>query len=245
MKLFLDAGNTRIKWQLRDGDVTVARGASELEDGALFRGVLPAHWQALTSVSVCTVRSEDARAELQAVIGDHTDRPVQFFWAQERFGELVCAYPEPATMGADRWYAMIAAWQLIKGACVVVDAGSAITVDWIDDQGQHQGGYILPGRNMMLDALSQKTARVLFNISETGIATSPGQTTAECVDHGINWLFRALALQLAREASVPVVFTGGYGSLIKEAFEGAVPDTDDIRLCPDLVIDGLALAESC
>lgn len=244
MKLFLDAGNTRIKWQLRDGGAILASDAATLEDETLFAKMALSHWQALSSVSVCTVRSDQARKELELVIGRYTDSPVRFYWTRKRFEELVCAYREPATMGSDRWHAIIGAWDLVKGAFVVVDAGSAITVDWVDHEGSHQGGYILPGRNMMLRSLSQNTARVLFDADEARVSTAPGRSTGECVLHGVSWLLRALALQLDQEVAVPIVVTGGDGHLIKAALEDAVSGGAGVRFRPGLVLDGLALAEA-
>ncbi|WP_328187345.1 type III pantothenate kinase [Marinobacter sp. OP 3.4] len=245
MKLLIDAGNTRIKWQLRDKGQVLRSGAGLLESEQLFDDISPAHWRKLSSVAVSTVRSEAARHELESTIAIHTRQPVRFFWTREAFGSLTCAYEDASTMGADRWHALVGAWDLIGGACVVVDAGSAITVDWIDDKGRHTGGYILPGRDMMVASLRQSTARVLFDDSQAALDTTPGRSTAECVFHGVSWLIQALASELGRQAAIPVLVTGGDGPLIKKALDNAVPDSVPVsRLCPGLVFDGLALVEA-
>lgn len=242
MKLLLDAGNSRIKWQLRDGPEIVGAGVGEVESADLFSELDEQSWGQIESVAVCTVRSEAAREKLERAIASHARVPVSFFWTEASFGKLVCAYENPSAMGADRWCAMIAAWNAISDACVVIDAGSAITVDWIDAHGAHQGGYILPGRNLMLDALSQKTARVLFQREQGLASVSPGRTTGECVLHGVNWLLRALAQELGRGTTVPVVVTGGDGPYIKKALEEVVAGPGvTVRYCPDLVLDGLSL----
>lgn len=242
MRLLIDAGNTRIKWQLRDaGDVLLA-GAGTLESSEVFQGVSQVHWQALSSVAVCTVRSETARHKLERIIAEYTAADVRFLWTQPSFRQLTCAYDDPSTMGSDRWHALIGAWEEVRGACAVVDAGSAITIDWIDANGQHLGGYILPGRHMMIDSLRQGTARVLFDSGQAeGIG--PGRTTAECVFHGVNWITRALAGQLARDLAVPVLVTGGDGLLIKQALGDANAGIPYVQSRPDLVLDGLALVE--
>ncbi|MFC4260046.1 type III pantothenate kinase [Marinobacter lacisalsi] len=241
MKLLVDAGNTRIKWQLREGSEIRLAGSATLESGDLFEGITRTEWQDIPSISVSTVRSEHARIELERVIKGYTATPVRFFWTRSSFGRLTCAYEDPSAMGADRWHALVGAWHEIQGACAVVDAGSAITIDWIDAGGQHLGGYILPGRTMMTDSLRQGTARVLFDAGQAeGI--SPGQTTAECVFHGVNWLTRALAEQLGRDLAVPVLITGGDGSLIKTALDNYQDSRIPlVALRPDLVLDGLAL----
>lgn len=245
MKLLIDAGNTRIKWQLRDTGQVVCSGAGLLESDQLFEGITPGHWRKLSSVAVSTVRSETARHDLESTIARYTCLPVRFFWTREKFGSLTCAYEDASTMGADRWHALVGAWDMIAGACVVVDAGSAITLDWIDENGGHLGGYILPGRDMMLASLRQSTARVLFDDSQATINTTPGRSTAECVFHGVSWLIQSLASELGRQAEIPVLVTGGDGPLIKKALDNAGPDSVAVfRLCPGLVLDGLALVEA-
>lgn len=244
MKLLIDAGNTRIKWQLRDGKVVRQAGSGRLEAADLFQGMTPDYWKAISSVSVSTVRSEGARQALESVISGHCSAPLRFFWTQATHGQLVCAYSDPSTMGADRWHALVGAWDLVRGGCAVVDAGSAITIDWIDSRGHHLGGYILPGRNMMTGSLRQGTARVLFDSQET-MATTPGLSTAECVFHGVNWMIKALSLQLGRDLDIPVLITGGDGALIQNVLDNAddcrIPE---VQLRPDLVLDGLALVEA-
>lgn len=245
MKLLLDAGNSRIKWQLRDRADIVCSGVDIAETAGLFREMDDRLWTQVDSVAICTVRSESAREALVRAIELHTQVPVRFFWTEPRFGDLVCAYENPSTMGADRWHAMVAAWEVFKGACVVIDAGSAITVDWIAASGRHEGGYILPGKNLMLDALSQKTARVLFQREQTLASVSPGQTTGECVLHGVNWLLRALAIELGRETAVPVMVTGGDGPYLKKALSESADPALPVQLSPDLVLDGLAQVANC
>ena len=244
MKLLIDAGNTRIKWQLREDGQVLRRGGGELEADTLFQAIPPMSWPDVQAVAVSTVRSESARAQLEEAITRFTSVPVRFYWTVKRFRDLTCAYEQPATMGADRWHALVAAWDQVRGACVVVDAGSAITVDWIDDTGRHLGGYILPGRMMMIGSLRQSTARVLFDERPGPGDTAPGTTTAECVFHGINWLLQILASELGRQ-SLPVLLTGGDGPMVKKALdEAGMASTAGVLLCPDLVFDGLALVEA-
>lgn len=241
MRLLLDAGNSLIKWQLRQDGGILKAGVSRAESVELFGELDSTDWARIRAVSVCTVRSEPARKALEQLIAAHTSAGITYYWTESCFGQLVCAYQEPATMGADRWCAMVGAWARIAGACVVIDAGSAITVDWVDATGRHQGGYILPGRNLMLDALSEKTARVFFQKERELHQYSPGRSTSECVLHGVNWLLRTLALELGADARTVMMITGGDGSYIKKALEESVAPGLQVMLCPDLVLDGLAV----
>ena len=241
MRLLLDAGNSLIKWQLRQDGTVMKAGVGRAESAELFQELDSTDWARIGAVFVCTVRSEPARKALEQLIAGHTSADITYFWTEPRFGKLVCAYQEPATMGADRWCAMVGAWDRIAAACVVIDAGSAITVDWIDASGQHEGGYILPGRNLMLDALSEKTARVFFQKEQELHHYSPGRSTSECVLHGVNWLLRTLALELGAGTGAAMMITGGDGTYIKKALEESVGPDRQVMLCPDLVMDGLAV----
>jgi type III pantothenate kinase len=62
-------------------------------------------------------------------------------------------YEQPDQLGTDRWAALIGAWSKIQGPCLVVSAGTAMTIDALDDQGRFIGGHILPGRRLMRESL--------------------------------------------------------------------------------------------
>lgn len=235
MKLFVDAGNTRIKWQLRDGPDVAAGGAGVLSDSALFAGC-GAHADDLTRVCVSTVRSEEDRAALLVALEQLTQVPVQFYWTRPEWRGLRCAYTDYRALGADRWHALVGAWQLTRGACAVVDAGSALTIDFLAPEGRHLGGYILPGRQMMLRSLRQDAARIDFATDPRNRSTSPGQSTAACVHNGLDWLADAVAGRLhsdCRSHGIDHVFiTGGDAPLLSSAGLRA-------ESRPDLVIEGL------
>jgi type III pantothenate kinase len=119
---------------------------------------------------------------------------------------------------------MIAARTLWNTPLCVIDCGSAVTVDSIDANGQHLGGYIVPGLRMQRSLLQEETARV--SIAEQARAPSGwGKETSECVSRGIEEALaglversvRQLALEL--NAEVTTVITGGDGAVIIPLFE--------------------------
>ncbi|PPI83552.1 type III pantothenate kinase [Marinobacter maroccanus] len=234
MKLFIDAGNTRLKWCLDDQGRTLASGTGLLEEenpvssaGELISQV--------RSVAISTVASEERRAHLLDSLAKLCPVPVQFYWSEQTRNGLVNAYQDVARMGADRWHAMYGAWLDHKQGFVVVDAGSAVTVDYVDSRGQHLGGYILPGLQMMLRSLRTDAARIWFD-PEQGLATDPGSSTGECVNHGLAWLSGAMVERViadAREHSLAdVLVTGGDANrLIGLGLSGIHR--------PDLVLSGL------
>lgn len=235
MRLLIDAGNTRVKWQVRKPGQVIAKGQGNIDEPALYQGAVP-YRERIAEVIVCTVRSESDRQTLEGGIKTLVSVPVTYAWTRPRFQDLVCAYQEPDKMGADRWMALVAARRRCKEELVVVDAGSAVTIDWIMADGTHQGGYILPGRRLLLESLRQNTARVLFDPSHPGTGKGPGRSTAECVQQGNHWLFEAVARQVAAEAQARgarIYVTGGDANLLMPYLPVSA------EYAEDLVFEGL------
>lgn len=234
MKLFIDAGNTRLKWSLEDQGQTVASGTGVLDERNPLSGLGESVGQ-VQSVAISTVSSEEKREQLMASLEKLVPAPVRFYWSEQARGGLVNAYQDVSRMGADRWHAMYGAWRDHKQGFVVVDAGSAVTVDYVDRHGQHQGGYILPGLQMMLRSLRTDAARIWFD-PEQVLATEPGKSTGECVNHGLAWLSAAMIERILADAHklglADVLMTGGDANrLIGLGLPGIY--------CPDLVLSGL------
>lgn len=239
MRLLIDAGNTRIKWQLLSGEDVLNEGVSSLDES----DVVP-EWAALADsierIAVSTVMSEDRRRQLQARLESICNAPVVFHWAEARRGRLVNAYSDVHKMGADRWHAMCGGWKTTgAGGFAVVDAGSAITVDYVDSSGAHLGGYILPGKQMMLRSLKHDAARIGFDSLDAEQGT-PGVSTTECVQHGLVWLREAMVARIDRDCSQfglhRVLVTGGDAAGLIGAGLGAVHE-------PYLVLSGLAAVD--
>jgi len=153
---------------------------------------------------------------------------------QEALG-LQNAYAEASTLGVDRWLAMVAARQIHEGALLVIDAGTALTLDLVDENGCHQGGYIIPGVDLMTASLRRDTARVLFNegLVET---TAPGTSTDGCVGAGI-WLTQVASVKtlMSQYPKYTPIITGGYGQALL-----ALGIEAEHR--PQLVLEGLAIS---
>lgn len=100
------------------------------------------------------------------------------------------AYRTPSTLGADRVAAAVGAWSDFKGRPIlVVDAGTAVTCDYVDPDGVYQGGNIAPGISMQLRALHEFTARlplVPFPEDMPRLCTSlMGRDTREAIALGV------------------------------------------------------------
>jgi type III pantothenate kinase len=147
----------------------------------------------------------------------------------------------PAETGVDRVVTIAAAYEQLGKACVVVDAGSAITVNCCNDQGDFLGGAIAPGVRMMLDALHEKTAS-LPKIDLTIPKAVFGRSTVEAIRHGVFFGIRGMVKELIENYATELgswpemIATGGDAALLFEGWELVH------AISPDLTLYGIALA---
>jgi len=149
---------------------------------------------------------------------------------------------QPAQTGVDRVLNVAAAFEQMGHACAVVDAGTAVTVDFCDDRGAFVGGAIAPGARMMLQSLHEKTARLpaveLAAPRDASIGRNTEQAMLQGVFHGIRGMVRDLIEQYATELGrwPDLIATGGDAALLFGAWE--LPHA----ISPDLILYGIALA---
>jgi type III pantothenate kinase len=147
----------------------------------------------------------------------------------------------PNQTGVDRMVTMAAAYEQIGKACVVVDAGTAVTVDCCNDNGDFLGGAIAPGAAMQLQALHERTAAlpsVALAAPNGAFGRSTEQAMLQGVYHGIRGLAKELVENYATElGSWPeVIATGGDAKML-------FGDWELIHaISPDLTMYGIALA---
>ncbi|RRJ82184.1 type III pantothenate kinase [Aestuariirhabdus litorea] len=233
MILDLDAGNTRVKWRIRGSDAL--QGASTYGD--------------LQELQALLTHYAPARVCLGAVVrDDKLDRLVQAVnavWAGsleqvsviDHFAGIELAYEDVSLLGVDRWLAILAARNRFpEDNLVVVDCGSAATLDILTRDGVHVGGYIVPGFSMMRRVLFDNTDRVKVT-EDTLAALAPGRSTLEAVNHGVLRMLKSLVLELVHEVEGRrLLITGGDGNVLAQLM--GVED----RLYPHLVLDGIAVA---
>lgn len=148
----------------------------------------------------------------------------------------------PEETGVDRVLNVAAAYEQLGKACVVVDAGTALTVDCCNDAGEFLGGAIAPGVSMMLDALHEKTARLPRVQAAVPDNAAFGRNTTQAilhgVFHGIRGMVQHIVENYASELSVwpDVIATGGDAPLLFTGWEVIH------AVAPDLTLYGIALA---
>jgi type III pantothenate kinase len=122
-------------------------------------------------------------------------------------------YADPQQLGIDRWAAVVEAWHWIRGAAVVVDCGTAITVDTVDGEGRHLGGLIFPGLQLAEASFYRRTN----NPQRLGEAERNlyANNTADAVANGVRWSviggINGILDQVLRQlpSATPVLLTGG------------------------------------
>jgi len=243
MILLLDAGNSRCKWQLRGPGGLVAAGAhAYTPDGGLAPGLLqdldqlpdPPH--RAVACAVAAPRTFDALERHLRASWDCALEPFRTGTAEHG---VVNAYARTQDLGADRWAALIGARARYSGRVLIVDCGTAVTVDVLEADGRHAGGLILPGVALARRALSAGAHR----LSNPGAGNLPALAadTATAIRAGtFHGLVAAIAgLRSSMESTggaVTAVLTGGDADAIGRALGG------DWHLDPDLVFSGMLVA---
>jgi type III pantothenate kinase len=230
--LELDIGNSRVKWRTLEGGAPVARGHCRRDAGD-WPARLPQ--AAVERLRVANVGGAGAAAELTAWARECLGLTPEYARSTATRGGVTNAYAEPGRLGVDRWLALLAAWRELGRACVVVSAGTALTLDVLDGDGRHRGGYIVPGLGLMLEVLQSRTSGVRF---APGPAASlePGRSTAAAVLQGCTAMIAALIERSRAEPEQPVLLTGGDAERLAPWI--AAP----LHLRPELVLDGLGIA---
>ena len=225
--LCLDCGNTRVKWGLRHGQ-------EWLETGVATYGELPSLSVSAERLLVCNVAGERGRLAVQA-LADRLAQPVEWVRAQGQQCGVVNGYDHPEQLGADRWAALIAARQLRSGSTLVVNAGTATTIDLLTADGTFRGGLIQPGLALMRESLVTATADL--PPGEGKFRDWPTNTFDAIVSGGLVATLGAIERQFQKidRAADPVcLLSGGNALLLKPLLNIAC------RHEPDLVLIGLA-----
>ncbi|WP_288132846.1 type III pantothenate kinase [Microbulbifer sp.] len=247
--LELDLGNTRCKWrQLASAGVAdvVSRGA--FATSAWRSGALPGDWQglSLSRVRVANVAGEGVAEAVRQYFMDGFGLEPEFAKVSTRCAGVTCAYKDVSRLGVDRWLAVLAAHQRDPSPSLVVDCGSAVTLDLLGSGGCHLGGYIVPGLALMRRALFQDTDAVkVHGGTAASRSLAPGRDTAEAVNRGLPLMVLG-AIEEARqqlmsaavgpsEPAPKVWITGG-----DSAYLSSLCTLEHVRV-DDLVLEGLAL----
>ena len=241
MILLLDIGNTHThaglggprrvmrQWNLPTAQWADSRGGRPLE--RWLGQIRP------TGVALCSV-VPDATPRVREWLARKWGLPVLELTARNVRG-IGIDYPRPETIGPDRLANAIGARARYGAPVLIVDFGTAVTLDVLDSRGNYVGGVIAPGLAAMTDYLHERTA-LLPRIRIRDIRRAIGRSTEEAMlvgaVHGYRGLIRELIREVKAELRVrrcPVVATGGYARLLARG----LPEIDAVD--PNLTLEGL------
>ena len=251
MLLAIDAGNTNVVFALLDGHAVKGRWRiatdprRTADEYAVWLSqllTLEGYDRSAVSGVILSTVVPRATHNLQ-VLAEKYFKTTALIAGQEpvEYG-MAIDVQEPQSLGADRAVNAIAAHALHAGDLIVIDFGTATTVDWIDYGGAYKGGIIAPGINLSLDALVAAAAKLpRIAIEAPSDPTVIGRDTVSQMQIGIYWgyiaMIEGLVARMKAEVGRPVtvVATGGLAVL----FEKNSTIFDYVE--PDLTIQGLAM----
>lgn len=196
----------------------------------------------VTRVRVASVLTAARDAEFAALVQAQWNCECEFAKSAPEVAGVTNGYSQPEALGVDRWLAAVAGFHHVRGAVLVVDLGTAATLDYVDERGRHLGGYIVPGTQLMCRTLLQETAAVRFEEAAAVEHLLPGKQTRDAVERGaIVAMVQLIHAELERfdqlcDHGAKLVLCGGGVAAIERHLKC------DYRVIPELVLDGLALA---
>lgn len=247
--LLLDAGNTRLKWAVVDTlRVASMPGETGLSDSSAWLGQgaaayhelasLAEPWQQWGSLTACygvRVANDASILSVQQLLSS-IKLEVHWMGARERAGGVHNTYLPPHSLGADRWAALLAVRQRTADNAVVVSAGTALTVDALDANGDFLGGLILPGLQRMRHALGHDTAQIGMQYGKLKVFPN---STADAVESGLisacTGAIATMQANLEKKSGRPprVFLTGGDGASLRFFLPAGV------TMVPALVLEGV------
>jgi len=236
--LAIDAGNSRVKWGwYHDGEWQSIATVSLIEFAASSDHINPfsATHADPERIVISNVAGEGAHDLLVNWTSIFDAVPLWVRAEAERCG-VKNRYEHPETLGSDRWAALIAARALHAGSCLVVNAGTATTVDMLSAEGVFLGGAILPGVELMRFVLHEHTGRL--PVQEGRLSEAP-RNTLDAIETGCRHAQAGAVERMYRvfreTAGAPLcIVAGGAGRALADQL--AMPR----RYVENLVLDGLA-----
>lgn len=234
-RLWLDIGNTRLKYWLTVGGKVQAQGAElHLQSPAdlLLGWVDRLAQEAPNEIGISSVLDSDSNQRVLHTL-ERVKVPVRFASVQATHQGLLTGYDNPKQLGIDRWLQVLALAGQQKSYCIV-GCGTALTIDLLDDN-EHLGGYILPSLYLQRDSLTQGTKGIKIP-DQAFDDLFPGRNTSDAVHHGILLgLLGAIEKILGHNPDRHIVLTGGDAPLFAEFLDQKF----DLTLEPDLLLKGL------
>ena len=242
MLLVIDSGNSRTKWALADDS-----GKLSPMEICLNANIAKANFptaQAQSAV-IANVAGEVMAQQLTQLL-----QPLELHFISASGQACGVKNSYQSTLGADRWAALVAAWRNTKHATVVVNAGTAITIDCIGKDGAFLGGTIMPGLRLMHESLRNNTAQL--RVDEAAASNFDADfpaNTQEGIETGcLNAVAGAIHLMQKRlekhSGWLPkLILSGGDAHKIAKSLNTPILNmgTKQVIITENLVLQGLVL----
>lgn len=232
--LAIDAGNSRIKWGLADSNGWLQRAWLDTADTKAIADA----WldvPAPDRIVVSNVAGSTVRMALMQSL-DRFHATTDWVRGCDQQCGVKSGYADPAQLGSDRWAGVIAAWRLYGRACVVVNAGTTMTVDALSHEGVFLGGVIVPGLDLMRSSLERGTAQL--KLLPGAFCYFPDNTADAIMSGAVNAAAGAIDrihgyMAASGQGDALVVLSGGAAALIEPRL------TVKVELVDNLVLEGL------
>ena len=235
MYLLIDIGNTRIKWQYRDEKNVISSNSVLVEN---FMDIDLTEIKSLKKVIVSNVNHSVVLDKVKENLSHFDSLIIEVTSESNEY--LINDYTDQSTLGVDRWLTAMGAWKIYGEDSIVINAGTAITIDLIQiDQERNahfRGGMILPGIAISLGILNNST-----NLIDTEIGQSqyPSLNTKDAVTTGILISIQGAVNLVCKKlpSDLPILLTGGDADLIYDQSEEDWKSR--IKIESNLIFEGL------
>lgn len=237
--LAVDSGNSFLKWAYFENNQRIIQNKVHNEDVEK----LSDSWEALKqpdSIIVSHVSSRVIYDKLSRLFNVWDTMP-HWVTALPRQCGVTNSYEEPGQLGSDRWAALIAAWDKYHESCLVINIGTAMTVDALSDDGVFLGGIIVAGPYILLNSIQLNTQLNLNNENNYRYENFPIRTTnaiysgvIQSLLGSIERMMRLFSLQQGCAVKNCVLSGGGVADIL--------PFIDfNYTVINSLVLDGLLI----
>ena len=236
--LEIDWGNTCLKWRLLDlGSKVMGRGVSSSGEALLEIAEAEDFAGTVNEVRLCSVRGANEVDELVAQLQEKVKVTVNILEVRRNCRGLKIKYKDVGRLGVDRWLGMLAALRSAPEGFIMVDSGTAMTIDVVDALGVHQGGYIVPGLKLMRRSLELNT-KIQLGRARDGDNYALGQSTDDAVYNGTLMMAVGLIEEVKQKyPDLSVFLAGGGAETLAKSLRFA-----NWEIRSDLVLDGFSIA---
>jgi len=256
--LLVDVGNSRIKWNraIADSDQTQQPASAFAWDLELLPNLLDNNWgsiQQVTKIFIANVAGEKVQNIFTQWSADHWEITPQFATTTQRFGDIKNGYDDFQSLGIDRWLAIIGAHYLYPAFTnIIIDCGSATTVDVVLNTGEHLPGPIMFGQQNMIETLLSKTDLAKYMKAEDSVVSDQKGPQAIVRDtksailsgakfattKALETIVGEIEAQLPQSSNIHLIATGGAAQGVMSL--STLSTRKDYLYEPDLVLKGLA-----